>query len=183
MLALDRVGKTYPNGVHALERFSADIRLGEIVAIIGGSGCGKSTLLRAIAGLDRASTGTVTLDEIAITAPRGNKQVLFQIWDAENAKLLVTVPRTKGQDAIISLKWSPDGEMVATAEGTDENIKLWNLKGDLLQTLTLSCMPMNFSPDGRYLVTGGKLSDRKTDTGYVWEFGAAPKDEKLALLR
>ena len=35
MLALDRVGKTYPNGVHALERFSADIKPGEIVAIIG----------------------------------------------------------------------------------------------------------------------------------------------------
>jgi sulfonate transport system ATP-binding protein len=31
MLVLDRLGKTYPNGVHALERFSADIRLGEIV--------------------------------------------------------------------------------------------------------------------------------------------------------
>ncbi len=57
MLALDKVGKTYPNGVHALERFSAEIRPGEIVAIIGGSGCGKSTLLRAIAGLDRASDG------------------------------------------------------------------------------------------------------------------------------
>ena len=68
MLALDRVGKTYPNGVHALERFSAEIKPGEIVAIIGGSGCGKSTLLRAIAGLDRASTGTVTLDDTAITA-------------------------------------------------------------------------------------------------------------------
>ena len=38
MLALDRVGKTYPNGVHALERFSAEIKPGEIVAIIGGSG-------------------------------------------------------------------------------------------------------------------------------------------------
>ena len=57
MLALEHVGKTYPNGVHALERFSADIQLGEIVAIIGGSGCGKSTLLRAIAGLDRATHG------------------------------------------------------------------------------------------------------------------------------
>ena len=56
MLVLNGVSKTYPNGVHALERFSAEIKPGEIVAIIGGSGCGKSTLLRAIAGLDRAST-------------------------------------------------------------------------------------------------------------------------------
>src|SRR6266702_5616381 len=78
MLALDRVGKTYPNGVHALERFSADIRPGEIVAIIGGSGCGKSTLLRAIAGLDRASTGTVTLDEVTITAPHAKIGIIFQ---------------------------------------------------------------------------------------------------------
>ncbi len=50
MLALDKVSKIYPNGVHALERFSSEINPGEIVAIIGGSGCGKSTLLRAIAG-------------------------------------------------------------------------------------------------------------------------------------
>jgi len=38
MLMLDAVDKTYPNGVHALERFSATINVGEIVAIIGGSG-------------------------------------------------------------------------------------------------------------------------------------------------
>ena len=36
MLVLDRVAKTYPNGVNALERFSAEINPGEIVAIIGG---------------------------------------------------------------------------------------------------------------------------------------------------
>src|SRR5436305_10888962 len=78
MLLLDRVGKTYPNGVHALERFSADIRLGEIVAIIGGSGCGKSTLLRAIAGLDRASAGRIVLDDIAIAAPHEKIGIIFQ---------------------------------------------------------------------------------------------------------
>ena len=78
MLALEKVGKTYPNGVHALERFSAEIQLGEIVAIIGGSGCGKSTLLRAIAGLDRASTGAVTLDEATITAPHAKIGIIFQ---------------------------------------------------------------------------------------------------------
>jgi sulfonate transport system ATP-binding protein len=78
MLAIERLGKIYPNGVNALERFSADIRLGEIVAIIGGSGCGKSTLLRAIAGLDRATTGTVTLDNITISAPHPKIGIIFQ---------------------------------------------------------------------------------------------------------
>jgi sulfonate transport system ATP-binding protein len=78
MLVLDRLGKVYPNGVNALERFSADIGLGEIVAIIGGSGCGKSTLLRAIAGLDRASAGSVTLDDIAIAAPHAKIGIIFQ---------------------------------------------------------------------------------------------------------
>jgi sulfonate transport system ATP-binding protein len=78
MLVLDRVSKTYPNGVHALERFSAEIRRGEIVAIIGGSGCGKSTLLRAVAGLDRATSGSVTLDDTAIVAPHAKIGVIFQ---------------------------------------------------------------------------------------------------------
>src|SRR4051794_41734477 len=78
MLALDGVGKTYPNGVHALERFSAEIQLGEIVAIIGGSGCGKSTLLRAIAGLDPATSGTVTLDDIRIAGPHAKIGIIFQ---------------------------------------------------------------------------------------------------------
>jgi sulfonate transport system ATP-binding protein len=78
MLTLERVGKTYPNGVHALERFSANIPQGEIIAIIGGSGCGKSTLLRAIAGLDRASTGHIRIDDIGINAPHEKIGIIFQ---------------------------------------------------------------------------------------------------------
>ena len=34
MLALERVGKTYPNGVHALGGVTLDVALGEIVAAI-----------------------------------------------------------------------------------------------------------------------------------------------------
>src|SRR5436305_8140320 len=78
MLLLDRIGKIYPNGVHALERFSAEIRLGEIIAIIGGSGCGKSTLLRAIAGLDRATAGRIVLDDVPISAPHEKIGIIFQ---------------------------------------------------------------------------------------------------------
>jgi sulfonate transport system ATP-binding protein len=78
MLSLQALGKTYPNGVHALERFSTEIERGEIVAVIGGSGCGKSTLLRAIAGLDPASAGAVTLDGESITAPHARVGIIFQ---------------------------------------------------------------------------------------------------------
>jgi sulfonate transport system ATP-binding protein len=78
MLVLDRVGKTYPNGVHALSGVSLEVELGEIVAVIGGSGCGKSTLLRAVAGLDPASEGTVTLDGERIGAPHEKIGIIFQ---------------------------------------------------------------------------------------------------------
>jgi len=52
MLALDRFGKTYPTRPTALSAFSAEIRPGEIRAIIGGPAA-KSTLLRAIAASTR----------------------------------------------------------------------------------------------------------------------------------
>jgi sulfonate transport system ATP-binding protein len=78
MLVLDRVGKTYPNGVHALGGVSLEVELGEIVAVIGGSGCGKSTLLRAIAGLDPASEGTIVLDGERIGAPHEKIGIIFQ---------------------------------------------------------------------------------------------------------
>jgi sulfonate transport system ATP-binding protein len=78
MLVLERVGKTYPNGVHALGGVSLDVEPGEIVAVIGGSGCGKSTLLRAIGGLDPASEGAVTLDGERITRPHEKIGIIFQ---------------------------------------------------------------------------------------------------------
>jgi sulfonate transport system ATP-binding protein len=78
MLALDRVGKTYPNGVHALDGVTFEVAPGEIVAIVGGSGCGKSTLLRAVSGLDTPSQGRVALDGVTITAPHENIGIIFQ---------------------------------------------------------------------------------------------------------
>jgi sulfonate transport system ATP-binding protein len=78
MLSLQRVGKTYPNGVHALDAVTLDVAPGEIVAVIGGSGCGKSTLLRAISGLDTPSQGAVQLDGVPITQPHEKIGIIFQ---------------------------------------------------------------------------------------------------------
>jgi sulfonate transport system ATP-binding protein len=78
MLVLDRVGKTYPNGVRALDGLSLAIGPGEIVVVVGGSGCGKSTLLRAIGGLDPPTQGRIVLDTALITAPHEKIGLIFQ---------------------------------------------------------------------------------------------------------
>ena len=78
MLALDRIGKTYPNGVRALDGVSLDVYPGEIVVVIGGSGCGKSTLLRAASGLDRPTQGAVKLDDQVIAEPHEKIGIIFQ---------------------------------------------------------------------------------------------------------
>jgi sulfonate transport system ATP-binding protein len=78
MLTLERVGKTYPNGVRALDGVNFSVGPGEIVAVVGGSGCGKSTMLRAISGLDTPSQGRVVLDGMAITAPQEKIGIIFQ---------------------------------------------------------------------------------------------------------
>jgi iron(III) transport system ATP-binding protein len=46
----------------AVDGVTLGLRAGEIGVLIGPSGCGKTTLLRAVAGLERASGGSISLD-------------------------------------------------------------------------------------------------------------------------
>jgi NitT/TauT family transport system ATP-binding protein len=56
--------------------FSADSN--EFVCLLGPSGCGKSTLLKMAAGLERPTSGLVSLDGSAINAPRRGCGMVFQ---------------------------------------------------------------------------------------------------------
>lgn len=69
-LTLRNVGKTFANGIVALQGFSLDIRAGEFLALLGPSGCGKSTALRIVAGLSAPSAGDVA-GQAADPARRG----------------------------------------------------------------------------------------------------------------
>ncbi|HUD80868.1 MAG TPA: ABC transporter ATP-binding protein [Streptosporangiaceae bacterium] len=62
LIELSDVTKRYDDDGHpAVEHVSFAVAPGEAVAIMGPSGSGKSTLLNLIAGLDRPTSGTVTV--------------------------------------------------------------------------------------------------------------------------
>jgi cell division transport system ATP-binding protein len=56
------VTKRYANGFEALRNVSFTIAQGEMVFLTGHSGAGKTTLLKLIAGIERSSSGTVTIN-------------------------------------------------------------------------------------------------------------------------
>ena len=62
LIRIQKISKTYPNGVAVLREFSTDIRRQEVVVIIGPSGAGKSTLLRCLNGLEEIDSGSIVID-------------------------------------------------------------------------------------------------------------------------
>lgn len=84
-LVIENLSRVFP-GVHggaavtALQPTNLSIGDNDFVTILGPSGCGKSTLLRMVAGLDRPTTGTITLDGRRIIAPGPDRGMVFQSY-------------------------------------------------------------------------------------------------------
>lgn len=65
ILSVDQVSKVYQSGsrkLTVLDRVNFQVGPGESIAIVGPSGSGKTTLLGLCAGLDQATTGSISLN-------------------------------------------------------------------------------------------------------------------------
>ena len=73
--------KVYGSGeaeVRALDGIELTVNDGEFVAIVGSSGSGKSTLLHMLGGLDRPTSGTVTVDGQDLSALKEEELTIFR---------------------------------------------------------------------------------------------------------
>lgn len=64
---LSRRYKVGKNMVEAVQDVSLDVYEGEFIALVGSSGSGKSTLLSLIGGLEKPSSGSITVDGVELS--------------------------------------------------------------------------------------------------------------------
>jgi nitrate/nitrite transport system ATP-binding protein len=76
-LELTNVSKSYGSSA-VLRDINLSIEKGEFVAIVGYSGAGKTTLISLVAGLIEPDTGSLTLNDLEITAPGPDRGIVFQ---------------------------------------------------------------------------------------------------------
>jgi nitrate/nitrite transport system ATP-binding protein len=81
-LEIENLVKSYPTGDSnrfvVLDGINLSIKADEYISIIGHSGCGKSTLVKIVAGLEKATSGSVRLEGKEIRKPGAERMMVFQ---------------------------------------------------------------------------------------------------------
>ena len=117
IIVVDRIHKTFPNGVKALVDFTTKVHRGEVVVLIGPSGSGKSTFLRCLNGLEDIDSGSIVVDGIVLDDNRKNRfeirkevGMVFQQFNLfphmtvlENVNLAQRRVRKKSKEAAIEM--------------------------------------------------------------------------------
>ena len=109
MLKLEQVSASY-GSVPAISNVSIEIGEGEAVGLLGANGAGKSTTLRAISGLVKLSSGSITfagnnlssfpphlIPQLGIAHVPEGRQVFPEMTVNENLEIGAYVPKAKAE--------------------------------------------------------------------------------------
>ena len=95
LVVLRGVNKHF-GAVHALKNIDLEVNRGEVVVVIGPSGSGKSTLCRTINQLETITSGTITVDGVALPVEgrelnrlRSNIGMVFQSFNLFSHKTIL----------------------------------------------------------------------------------------------
>ncbi|MCB0531334.1 MAG: ABC transporter ATP-binding protein [Lewinellaceae bacterium] len=130
MLTATNLTKTYPtangNQLTVLEDVSFELAQGDTFAIVGPSGSGKTTLLGLCAGLDRASSGSVELNDIRLDAlsedERAEVRNRYVGFVFQNFQLIPTL--TALENVMVPLELRGDKNVEQTARQWLEKVGL-----------------------------------------------------------
>lgn len=124
MLKTSGLSKTFKNAAEpALSDINLEIAEGEFICIVGPSGCGKSTLLNLIAGLEKPTEGTITLDGREVLGPGADRVVMFQ--EPALYPWLNVIDNVKFG---MKLKGVPKSEQEKRAEKYLKMVHLWDFR-------------------------------------------------------
>ena len=115
-IEISRLSKVFKDSkrksdVVALDNINLEVAKNQFLCLLGPSGCGKSTLLNMIAGFEKPSSGTVTVDGQLITAPGSDRGVVFQ-----QANLMPWLPVWENVAFHLLLRGGQKGERRAIAQ-------------------------------------------------------------------
>src|SRR5216117_4083887 len=80
-LEIDHLQKRFARTT-AVEQVHLDVARGEFVSFLGPSGCGKTTTLRMIAGFEKPTSGTITVDGKDITNTSPNHRNIGMVFQS-----------------------------------------------------------------------------------------------------
>ena len=133
LISINKLSKTYSNGLNALKEVNLNIKKGEILAMLGPNGAGKTTLISIICGIVTPSSGKVNVDGFDIIKDyritRTKIGLVPQELTLENFETVFNnVSFTRGLYGK-----SPNPKLI---EKILKRLSLWDKKDDILRQLS-----------------------------------------------